>query len=154
MTPAEGAQLWREKMEPYAKQGVTIGAPGTLQNTQDFDWLNQFLDACNDCSVGFIAMHWFDKAGAAQVPGFKETLQKAKVIADKKGIPVWLDNFSAEGDAAAQKEFLSEVVPWLDEQDWIQAYAYVSPEVGKAGAGGNIVEGGRLDDLGSFYANL
>ncbi|KAG8527360.1 uncharacterized protein KY384_007512 [Bacidia gigantensis] len=155
MEPAEAVQLWRDKMEPFAKQGVTIGAPGTLQNTQDFDWLNKFIDACTGCSIGFIALHWFDKAGAAQVPGFKETVGKAKVIADKIGKPVWVDNFSADGDAAAQKEFLGEVVPWLEQQSYVQAYGYVPPEVGKAGAGGNMIGGdGKLNDLGQYYATL
>ena len=155
LEPSEAVQLWKDKMEPYAKQGVTLGAPGTLQNTQDFDWLSKFLDACADCSIGFIAMHWFDKAGAAQVPGFKETLQKAKVIADKRGVPVWLDNFSAKGGEKEQREFLGEVVPWLDAQEWIQAYAYVPPEVGKAGDGANMVGGdGKLNALGQYYANL
>lgn len=152
MDPQDGAAYWMQYMEPYAKQGVKIGAPGTLQNTQDFQWLSSFLDACTECTISFIAMHWFDKAGAAQVPGFKDTLNKAKALAGNK--PIWLDNFSAAGSAADQKEFLGEVVPWLEQQENIQAYAYCPPDVATAGAGGGMLDGDALNDLGQYYANL
>ena len=108
------------------------------------------MELCTDCQIGFLAMHWFDKAeGKDQVSGFKETLMKAKGLADKYGgLPVWLDNFQANGDEAAQKAFLGQVVPWLEAQEWIKAYAYVP--VDNAG----MLEGEGLNDLGSYYANL
>ena len=155
MEPGEAAQLWMQKMEPYAKQGVKIGAPGTLQTDADFEWLDGFLQACKGCTIGFLAQHWFWKAELDLVSSFQQTLQKAKTLADKYGgIPIWLDNFEANGDVNAQKAFLGQVVPWLDQQDWIEAYAYVPSEVGKAGSGPNFVDGDAINDLGSYYANL
>ncbi|KAL9126021.1 MAG: hypothetical protein Q9217_004857 [Psora testacea] len=153
MNPQQAVELWMEKMEPYAKQGVTIGAPGTLQNTQDFKWLSEFLDACTQCTIGFIAMHWYDKADPKNVAGFKETLAKAADLA--KGKPIWLDNFQADGEPEAQQAFLREVVPWLDSQDNIQAYAYVPKDVSdKGGSTGFVDAGGNLNALGQLYSSL
>lgn len=168
MNPQEAAQQWMIKLEPYAKQGVSIGAPGTLQNTQDFDWLNQFLTACKDCTIGFIAQHWFGSATSVddalkQVPGFQQTLQKAKAIADQRNVFVWLDNFSMSTPtgtspdltAEIQTAFLKQTVPWLEQQDWIKAYAYVPPDVATAGAGGSFIKAdGSIDTLGSLYASM
>ena len=160
MSPSEAAQLWMEKMEPYTKQGVTIGAPGTLQNPPDFDWLNQFLAACTQCTIGFIAMHWINQVGdigSAQfknsVAHFKDTLNQATAMA--KGKPVWLDNFQAQDSSEIQKAFLQEVVPWLEAQENIQAYAYVPMDVQAPGISTGFLDGsGSLNDLGKFYASL
>ena len=51
--------------------------------------------------------------------------------------------------------FLRDVVPWLEEQDWVKAYAYVPDEVGQAGSGANFIDaGGALNELGRFYVEL
>ena len=153
MNPQEAVELWMQKMEPYAKQGIIIGAPGTLQNTQDFDWLSEFLDLCTECSIGFLAMHWYDKAELKNVDGFKETLNKAATLANGK--PIWLDNFQAEGTREAQQEFLAEVVPWLDAQENIQAYAYVAKDSQEPGSSVGFLDGNnQLNSLGQFYVNL
>ena len=150
MDPQQGAQLFMDKMQPYANQGVTIGAPGTLQNKQDFAWLESFLDACTKCSIGFIALHWFDKAaGPNQVSAFQGTVTQAVAVAQKRGIPVWVDNFQATGTEADQMAFLKEVVPWLDGEKAVQAYAYVpTDDVGMTNPDGG------LNDLGTLYATL
>ena len=157
--PKGAVKAWGQYIEPYAKDGVKLGAPTTLQNKNDFAWLDEFLSQCTGCSIGFLAQHWFDKAAplSRQVDAIKGTLAEARALAQKHGIEeVWLDNFSAEGTAEEQRAFLQEVVPWLEGQDWIKAYAYVPMEVAKAGAGGAFVDGNGpgLNDLGSFYANL
>lgn len=87
----------------------------------------------------------------------KNTLNRAHDLANKYKIPggVWLDNFEVVGSVEQQKGFLAEVVPWLDAQDWVKAYAYVPDEVGKAGSGPNFIdESGALNELGRFYAGL
>jgi len=153
MDPQDAVTLFLEKMQPYAEQGVSIGAPGTLQNDQDFAWLSSFLDLCDKagCTIGFLAMHWFWTAEADHVQGFKDTL--AKNVALAKGKPVWVDNFQAAGSVAAQKEFLQEVIPWLDEQETVARYAYVP--VDRGNGEGLLNDGdGKLSELGQFYATL
>ena len=156
LTPDQAVDLWMKYMEPYAKQGISIGAPTSLQVSSAYDWLSEFLDKCTECTIGFLGIHWFWTATPDHVDNIKKTLLRYKVLADKQGVPIWLDNFSAVGDIAAQKEVLGGIVPWLDEQDWILAYGYVTPEVGAPGSGPNFVDGDSttLNELGEYYANL
>lgn len=139
-TAAGAAAFWMKEMQPYTDK-VTIGAPGILQNKQDFGWLSEFLTECDKlgCKIGFIALHWFYKAEAGNVAGFKDVINNATSIA--KGKPVWLDNFQATGSDAAQKEFLGEVVPWLESNAAVERYAYVFPD-------------GSVGSMGQYYASL
>lgn len=87
----------------------------------------------------------------------KTTMNRAHDLATKYNIAggVWLDNFEVVGSVEEQKGFLQDVVPWLEAQDWVKAYAYVPDEVGKAGSGPNFIDGdGKLNELGRFYADL
>ena len=151
MDPQDAVTLFMEKMQPYADQGVSIGAPGTLQNDVDFAWLTSFLDLCDKagCKIGFLAMHWFWDTDHVQ--GFKDTLARTIVLA--KGKPVWVDNFHADGTVDQQKEFLKEVVPYLDTQDQVARYAYVPSDRGKGESFLNDGDG-KLSELGAYYANL
>lgn len=151
MEPQDAVTLFMQKMQPYAEQGVIIGAPGTLQNDQDFAWLSSFLDGCDKagCSIGFLAFHWFWQA--TEAANFKDRFTKFTALA--KGKPIWVDNFQASGTAAAQKDFLKEIVPFLESQASVQQYAYVPVDPGN-GEGFLNDDGKTLSDLGAYYANL
>ena len=156
MEPDEGAQFFMKEMQPYADQGVTIGAPGTLQNKQDFDWLEKFLAACTECSIGFLQQHWFDKAAptARQVEAFKGTVNDALKIANGK-YPVWVENIQAQGTEEEQIAFFKEVLPWLDSQDQIQGYGVVPCDTDNPGKNyAGFLDGGNLNSLGQLYATL
>ena len=143
------AQGWMKFMQPYSGQ-VSLGGPAVLQNTNDFDWLSQFLDACDSlgCDIGFIAIHWMWEA--SQVESFKTAITNATTIANGK--PVWVDNFSASGSNEEQQAFLNEVVPWMEANDKIERYAYVSPD--RTTGTGFLNADGSISSLGTFYANL
>ncbi|KAL9596293.1 MAG: hypothetical protein Q9219_005888 [cf. Caloplaca sp. 3 TL-2023] len=149
--------MFKKSMQPFAERGISVSAPTTLQNDGDFEWLESFLQACDGCTIGFLAIHYFNQYSANAANDIKTTLNRANDLAIKYKIPggVWLDNFEVTGSVEQQKGFLQQIVPWLDAQDWVKAYAYVPDEVGKAGSGPNFIDGsGALNELGRFYADL
>ncbi|KAI4169179.1 MAG: hypothetical protein LQ343_005887 [Gyalolechia ehrenbergii] len=153
----EIVQLFKKSMQPFADIEISVSSPTTLQNDNDFEWLEQFLQACEGCGIGFLAIHYMNTYNDGVAMELKNTLNRAHDLANKYKIPggVWLDNFEVVGSVEQQKGFLAEVVPWLDAQDWVKAYAYVPDEVGKAGSGPNFIdESGALNELGRFYAGL
>ncbi|MCJ1273490.1 hypothetical protein MMC21_001282 [Puttea exsequens] len=152
MDAQDAANLWIKEMQPYATKGVSVGAPGNLQNVVDFDYLTDFLAACDKlgCDIGFIAVHWFWSAAPGHVSGFKDVINNATRIANGK--PVWLDNFQATGTNAAQQEFLGEVVPWLEQNEGVARYAYVSTD--RTTGTGFLNADGSISSLGTYYANL
>ena len=143
------AEGWMKFMQPYSGQ-ASLGSPAVLQNTNDFNWLSEFLDACDSlgCDIGFIAIHWMWEA--SQVESFKTAITNATTIANGK--PVWVDNFSASGTDEEQQAFLNEVVPWMEANDAIERYAYVSPD--RTTGTGFLNADGSISSLGTFYANL
>lgn len=143
---------WMQNMEPYAAQGVSLGAPGNLQNPVDFVWLGDFLDLCEKagCTIGFVCVHWFWTPGPNGQEEFKNVVTNATTMA--KGKPVWVDNFEANGDAAGQIEFLTNIIPWLEDNDLVARYGYLGLN---RTTGGFLPEtGNELSDLGKFYATF
>ena len=151
MDPQEAVDLFMKEMQPYADQ-VTIGSPGVLQPTTDLEWLSDFLSLCDKagCKIGFVAVHWFWSATHDHIQWFKDTVDNATTIAN--GRPVWVDNFQATGTNEAQQDFLAGVLPWLEANDKVERYAYVSPE--RSTGTGLLNADGSLSSLGEFYANF
>ena len=151
-TPEEAVTAWMTNMEPYAKQGVSLGAPGNLQNPADMVWLANFLDLCDTagCTIGFLCVHWFWTPGPNGQQDFKNAV--TNVTTQAKGKPVWVDNFEANGNATGQIEFLTAVIPWLEDNDLIARYGYLAMNRTQ---GGFLPEtGDELSDLGKFYATF
>ncbi len=143
---------WMKNMEPYAAQGVSLGTPGNLQNPVDFEWLGKFLDLCETagCTIGFVCVHWFWTPGPNGQEEFKNVVTNATTMA--KGKPVWVDNFGANGDADGQIEFLTNVIPWLEDNDLVARYGYLG--LNRTQGGFLPEEGDELSELGKFYATF
>jgi hypothetical protein len=133
----------KQYIQPLAAQGLKIGSPAvtngadankgisqshsTLPSTSltDLDYLKNFMAGCSDCQIDFVVAHYYAWANAQD---FKNYLTKFHETFNK---PVWVTEFGVnpgEGDADA---FLKEVLPWLDQTEWIQRYAYhmAAPDV-------------------------
>lgn len=151
MEPQEAVDLFMKEMQPYAGS-VTLGAPSVTQPDRDLAWLSEFLDLCDaaGCSIGFVCVHWIWSASEAHIQDFKNVVTKAIGIA--KGKPVWVDNFAASGTNAEQQNFLNGVLPWLDANDAVGRYAYVSPS--RSTGTGFLNADGSISSLGEFYATF
>lgn len=153
ITAEAAVTYWMANMEPYAAQGVSLGAPGNLQNPRDMEWLATFLKGCETagCTIGFLCVHWFWTPGPNGQQDFKNAVTNVTTQANGRW-PVWVDNFEANGDAAGQIEFLTNVIPWLEDNDAIARYGYLALNRTQ---GGFLPEtGDELSDLGKFYATF
>ena len=152
MTADTGVDLWMKNVQPYAAQGIKLGTPGNLQNPGDMDWLARFLDLCETagCDISFVCVHWFFTPGPNGQQDFKNRVSNATALA--KGKPVWVDNFGASGDGEAQIEFLTNIIPWLEDNDAIERYGYLA--INRTSGGFLPETGSELSDLGKFYATF
>ncbi|MCJ1376895.1 hypothetical protein MMC20_008140 [Loxospora ochrophaea] len=152
MDPQDAVNLFIKDLQPYADEGVKVGAPAVLQPDPDLEWLSQFLDLCETakCDISFIAIHWFWSATEDHIQAFKDTVNNATSLA--KGKPVWVDNFQASGSNADQQTFLNGVLPWLEQNTAVERYAYVSPD--RSTGTGFLNADGSMSSLGEFYANF
>ena len=153
MSEKDAVTLFMHDLQPYAKQGIKVGAPAVLQPDPDLLWLKNFISLCETagCKISFIAIHWVWGATPAQrVQDFKTTINTAIAIANGK--PVWVDNFQASGTNEEQQQWLSEILPWLESNDAVERYAYVSPS--RSTGTGFLNADGSLSSLGEYYANF
>ena len=65
------------------------------------------------------------------------------------GKPIWLTEFGASGTAEEQNTFLETVLPWMDEQSYIERYAYFMVADGSL-----ISTGTALSTLGNTFATF
>lgn len=141
----------KQYIQPLASQGLKIGSPAVTNGAdanKGINYLKQFMDGCSDCQIDFVVAHYY---AWANVQDFKNYLTKFHETFNK---PVWVTEFGVnpgEGDADA---FLKEVLPWLDQTEWIQRYAYhmTAPDVDGKSYLVN-ADGNGLTAFGRTYAS-
>lgn len=127
--PASAAAAFKKYMNEYAAPNVKLGSPSVTNgvvNGMGLEYLKNFLAACQGCTIDFIPVHWYGCGDGCKVEQdvalFKKQIQDAINLADKK--PVWIPEFQRLGSLSSQKEFLEQVLPWLDAKSEIERYAY------------------------------
>ncbi|KAH7408449.1 hypothetical protein DE146DRAFT_646239 [Phaeosphaeria sp. MPI-PUGE-AT-0046c] len=147
----QAVEAHRKYIQPLASQGLKIGSPAVTnakEANKGINYLKQFMAQCSDCQIDFVVAHYY---AWDNVEDFKNYLTEFHNTFNK---PVWVTEFGinpGEGDADG---FLKKVLPWLDQTEWIQRYAYhmTAPDVeGKTylvNAGGS-----GLTAAGNTYAS-
>jgi len=112
-------------------------------------WTQYFLGNCTGCHFDFAAIHYYQDCdpsdGQNGVDWFQGNVTNAY---NTLNLPIWVTEFQCYGTDAQQIAFLQAVLPWMDEQSFVERYAYfgVFPDylVDSAGTG--------LSDIGVAYA--
>ncbi|KAJ8605780.1 hypothetical protein MRB53_041337 [Persea americana] len=83
-------------------------------------YLQEFLDACTDCTIDCIALHWYNPSGDSS--DFISHIQSAMNITSK---PIYVSEFGiTDGTEAEVTPFLETVMPWMDNESSVAGYAY------------------------------
>lgn len=144
--PNTAASDYKQYMDgPFGGKGIKLGAPAVTNGggSMGLTWLQNFLDACTDCQIDFVPIHWYDSA--TNIAYFQQHLEQAYNISGK---PVWLTEYGASGSDSQIETFLQTVNPWMDQQDWIERYSYFM-----AGTGTGLLcsSDTTLSDIGMSY---
>lgn len=119
MDVSRAVSAHRDFLQPLAKHGLRVGSPAVTsggESGKGLNWLRDFMATCSDCQIDFIVAHWYawDKP-----EDFKAYMENMYNIFRK---PIWITELGvSEGDA---NPFLQNILPWMDQQDWIERYAY------------------------------
>ncbi|GAA6039787.1 hypothetical protein JCM8097_004221 [Rhodosporidiobolus ruineniae] len=147
MTPEDAASAWKQYMSPFASK-ATLVSPAVTNGAAPMGtaWLQSFQSACPECwdEIEAVALHWYD---AAWNTGYftNYLIDAHNAFPDKK---IWLTEFAGSGTSEEQQTFLRTVIPWMEEQDWIERYA------GFGDFAGNYVNAdGSLTALGQVYSD-
>ena len=124
MSPGEGVALWKQYMQPLAAQGYKLGAPATSSNPNGLVWVKSFIQQCDGCTIDFIPVHWYDVSASSFI-AYVELWHNAF------NKPIWVtewacQNFNggAQCSASDVKTFLETTTAWLDQQWYVERYAW------------------------------
>lgn len=151
ISPAQAAASHIEWMNKYAGRAL-IGAPSITNSGnpgEGLEWLQGFVDACEaseeGCSFDFCNVHWYSEAQYADT--LFEHLEKAHDICGGK--PVWLTEFAPLGSDDQITDFMTNIIPELDNVEYLEAYSYFM-----VSAGSLMSSTTSLSGYGQIYASV
>ena len=153
--------------ENNMRTGMRLGTPAPRENGPT-TWLKAFKEIATEKDVrfDFVAVHWYDWASSPQnspfadpqavFNRFKAYLQR---VHDDYQLPIWITEFNANPnrDRSVQEEFLKLALPYLEELDYVERYAYFQPDARNAStnvqSANYFDENGNLTSIGQIYLN-
>lgn len=145
ISPDTAVQLWRKHILPI-KGSLRFGSPAVSNGANGLPWLKEFMSKCTDCSVDFIACHWYG-------PDFSNFESYVKsVIKSFPGKKIWITEFALELSASQdqQNSFIKKAQKFLDGQSEVERYSWFGAFRGKDG-NNLITSDGKLTPVGSTY---
>ncbi|KIY72918.1 glycoside hydrolase family 128 protein [Cylindrobasidium torrendii FP15055 ss-10] len=150
MDPWAAAQSWKDNLEQYAQQGFKIASPACSSAASGKQWMKDFLDACKDCSISYIALHWYGTKAddfIAYVEDYIETF----------GLPVMVTEYAAQDFSGQNRQlddggvwqFLKTTVDYLEGNSQVVAYFAFGTLADMAG----VSESDRLLDAATYQPN-
>lgn len=152
--------------ENIMSTGLRIGSPAPRENGPT-GWLRDFneIAKAKDVRFDFVAVHWYDWGGNPQnTPNadpqaifnrFKNYLNNVYAI---YGLPIWITEFNANLSRvnSVQAEFLKLALPYLEQLDYVERYAFFQPNPAngaKLGSANYFDSNGNITNIGLIYKN-
>ncbi len=139
--------------------GLRTGSPSCEEsNWKSGKWNYVFINDCEKAgyAIDFICVHWYNwgnysanQNGATVAAQFMSHLQECYNLYGK---PIWITEFNANTNRnfAHQVDFLNNVIPLLEECEYVERYAYFQPGSGN----GNYLDGSTPTDVASAYNSV
>jgi hypothetical protein len=125
MSPQDASLYYHTYIVPLRNSGkiYKLGSPGITNN--GWTWLDNFMTLCSDCSIDFIAYHWYGN----DFQHFKNVY----INATRYNLPIWLTEWAPTNwnidnplsDVQINTLF-NEILEYLDEEPLVERYAYFS----------------------------
>ena len=112
IAPSDAAQIWMQQIEPLARLGVELGSPACSSAPSGISWMQDFLAACKNCTIDFMAVHFYGnfEGLASHVGQYVGTFNKT----------VWVTEFAyAHADLADSQSFFNQSISFLDRNPWV-----------------------------------
>lgn len=164
LTPTQAAEAWSVLEEIADEYNLKLVSPapnwcgwcveeGGTTYYSPYDWLRDFFDACPNCRVDYIGVHFY--MGAMEsVKGSVDSLW------NQFHKPVWLTEFNLDkngmgnnGTADEQRAFMVKMIDWMERDEHVYRYAWF---LGRGGIISDLIASDRKTPtlLGKVYANM
>jgi len=159
LSATEAAALWPELEAIADARELKLVSPavnfcgGDCQDTDPFNYLEEFLDACRDCRVDALAIHVYVGCNPAGDNHAEWLINHVETYKQRFQRPLWLTEFACDDatSEAEQQAFMEDAIAYLEAEPRIERYAWFAgradnvPHVDLLGADG------ELTALGTAY---
>jgi len=127
MTAEEGAQLWKSHLEPLlASHGnLRLGSPAISSAPAGKVWLQDFIKACENCNVSFIAAHWYGTNSSWFISYVEDLAASFK-------LPIWITEWACQNYVDLDEQcstdevfsFMNTTQSFMDNSTLVERYAW------------------------------
>ncbi|KAF7922366.1 uncharacterized protein EAE97_011108 [Botrytis byssoidea] len=137
MSPQQAVNAWKTYIQPFAGRAA-LGAP----------------QVTNGCQIDFVPIHWYEGVGGQNyLADFYNYVVAAYAAGGNR--PIWVTEFTLLNPAteAQQENFISQVMPWMDNLSWISRYSWFmcTSDYNLEPQGSLCNADGSLSTLGNVY---
>lgn len=161
LSASQAAALWPQVEAIADAKGLVLVSPavnfcgGACQDTNPFDYLDDFFAACAGCRVDKVAFHIYvgcNKDGANKAQWLINHVETYK---ERFSQPLWLTEFACDDAAsfAEQEAFMRDAVAYLENEPRIERYAWFSGRFQHIPYVDLLGEDGVLTSLGQVYVD-
>jgi hypothetical protein len=114
---------------PIVGPGMNYCGPADqCHGTDPYQYYKDFIAACTDCQVDYVAVHWYN----CDLPSLKDYLETGGSLPgfEQFDRPIWLTEFSCDGKAsmAEQEAYMRAAIPYLDGNPKVFRYSWFSAD--------------------------
>jgi hypothetical protein len=161
MAASEAAALWPELEAIADTRDLKLVSPavnfcgGNCQDTDPFNYLDEFFSACVDCRVDAIAIHIYVACNPQGDNHAEWLINHVETYKSRFAHPLWLTEFACD-DATNESEqlaFLEHAVEYLEGEPRIERYAWFAGRADNVGYVDLLAGDGQLSALGQAYVD-
>ncbi|RPD61757.1 glycoside hydrolase [Lentinus tigrinus ALCF2SS1-7] len=153
LDPVTAAVLWKQHIQPLKAQGVLLGSPAPSDRPNGLQWLKDFMQFCNGCTVDFIAMHEYTTSTSSFTASVEQYHNAFP------GKPIWVTEWACEdfngGTAVTEAEassFMKTTQAFLDSASYVERYAWFGASAsGPSNPIALMDTSGKINALGEQY---
>ncbi len=155
LTAQAAAALWPQIEAIASQKQLQIVSPavnycaGNCNQTDPFQWLDDFFAACPNCQVDYIGAHWY----ACTINALEDYITQM----EKYNKPIWLTEFAcADGGPYTPdqvKTYALQATNWLEHEPSVFRYSWFSGRTDGIPNVNLLAGAGVLTDLGTAYVN-
>jgi len=116
--------LWRRAFQPLKARGYRLGSAAPTSAPNGKTWLQDFKNGCPDCTVDFLALHYYDTT----TEGFINYMTD---FHNTFGLNIWVTEVAcqsfvggAQCDMGQIYNFIGTLLDWMDSTPWIERYSF------------------------------
>ncbi len=161
LSATAAAALWPELEELADDFDLRLVSPavnfcgGDCQDTDPFNYLHEFLDACEGCRVDALAIHIYVGCSPSGDNKAEWLINHIETYKTEFEQPLWLTEFACDSASseAEQQAFLEDAVEYLENEPRIERYAWFAGRADNVAHVDLLGADGQLTALGTAYVN-